>query len=218
MGRGQRVRRIETSPCNSQQASPSASASSGVADIPSSPAASSIIEGEDLSGLVFSRNSIDGTGLLQTTTILLPQNPQDPQDSTSFELLENLLDMNKNIMDVVPQTDFQRFVFQSLGLLRAAAFRISNYPDQGPDIEDAVIFYFVASCWRKIRARSLLVQEAYDFDQLASWTPMESKNLDTNIKITNTFLVEFLTKNGIAGNDDQFPFGADNLTRWTLCS
>lgn len=117
----------------------------------------------------------------------------------------------------VPQSDFQKYVFESLQLLRAAASRIKDNPSNGPDIGDAVIFYFVASCWEKIQARYQLASSTYKLSALASWTAADVHLLpNITVEVKDQYVVRSMEAAGIPGTGGCFSFGPDTVARWWL--
>jgi hypothetical protein len=112
--------------------------------------------------------------------------------------------------------DFQTFVFESLRLLRAGASRIKRLPAETRKVGEAIGFYFVHSCQRKIRARTQLVASSYDLSLLESWNPSYLQDIaTTSVLITNVYISRNLTAVGVKTTENEhYIFDATTVAKW----
>ncbi|KAJ7493458.1 hypothetical protein B0H11DRAFT_2190995 [Mycena galericulata] len=109
----------------------------------------------------------------------LPDDPLGDKDypSSRFGFLRYVIGSGEGYHIPISPSDFQNFVFESLTLLRAASSRINAQPDHQNNIVEAVVLYFVASCWQKIQARHYLLAKTYVLSLLGSWNGSYAYNL-----------------------------------------
>ncbi|KAJ6504795.1 hypothetical protein C8R47DRAFT_1103627 [Mycena vitilis] len=138
-----------------------------------------------------------------------------PAETTSVRsaLLDALI--AGNAKTGITSSSFPQFVEEAMTLLRNAAACIKATPTEAPVIREAVCFYFVGHCEKKMWSRVRAIGDLYHMDLLKNWSPSPGEALpELHIDTGNDYLTRSLHNNDVPHVDSSFLFSVVTASTW----